>query len=206
MQHVRSCEPCQRCSKAHSKVPMMERRVMAEPFEVMAIDLVGPLPKGKGGCEYLLTCICMASRWLEAIPLKSITARNIANCLVNIFSRTGIPLELISDQGTQFMGKVVTQLCQLLHITKIRTTPYHPEGNGVIERVHSTLGAMLTKAKSQGLDWVAQVPFALFALRSAPNRETGFSPYELVFGKQVRTPLDILHQLTPSSVLNWGHF
>ena len=67
-------------------------------------------------------------------------------------------------------------------------------GNGVVERMHSTLGAMLNKAANQGLDWVGQVPFALFALRSAPNRDSGFSPFELVYGRHVRTPLDILHQ------------
>ena len=60
--------------------------------------------------------------------------------------------------------------------------------------MHGTLGAMLTKASSVGLDWVGQVPFALFALRSAPNRDTHFSPFQLVYGHQVRTPLDILHQ------------
>ena len=89
---------------------------------------------------------------------------------------------------------MVSQLCKSLHIQKLKTTPYHPETNGIVERLHGTLGAMLTKATSQGLDWVGQIPFALFALRAAPNRETMFSPYELVFGRQVRTPLDIIHQ------------
>ena len=79
-------------------------------------------------------------------------------------------------------------------VDKIKTTPYHPETNGVVERFHGTLKPMLTKAASKKLDWVGQIPFALFALRAAPNRETGFSPYELVFGRQIRTPLDILHQ------------
>ena len=88
----------------------------------------------------------------------------------------------------------MTQLCKDLNIDKIKTTPYHPECNGIVERMHGTLGAMLTKASSVGLDWVAQIPFALFALRSAPNRDTHFSPFQLVYGHQVRTPLDILHQ------------
>ena len=176
------------------KVPLVERAVLTEPFEVMAVDLVGPLPVGKGGYRYLLTAICMASRWPEAIPLRKMTARAVAAGLVEIFSRTGIPLQLVSDQGTQFVGKVVKQLCESLHIDRIRTTPYHPEGNGVVERMHGTLGPMLTKASAEGLDWVGQVPFAMFALRSAPNRDSLYSPFELVYGRQVRTPLDILHQ------------
>ena len=72
--------------------------------------------------------------------------------------------------------------------------PYHPECNGVVERMHGTLGSMLTKASTLGLDWVGQLPFALFALRSAPNKDTLFSPFQLVYGHRVRTPLDILHQ------------
>ena len=192
--HVRSCDTCQKCNKTQKKVPMVARKVLTEPFESMGVDIVGPFPKGKGGCRFLLTGICLASKWPEAIPLKTITAKAVANGLMEMFSRTGIPLELLSDQGAQFIGKVVSQLCKSLRIEKIRTTPYHPETNGTVERLHSTLGAMLSKASSQNLDWVGQIPFALFALRAAPNRETGFSPFELAFGRRVRTPLDILHQ------------
>ena len=195
IKYCRSCPTCQRCGKAPArKVPMVERTVLSEPFEVMAFDIVGPMLKGRGGYRFLLTAICMASRWPEAIPLRSITAKAVALGMVEMFSRTGIPLQLVTDQGAQFVGSVVTQLCTNLHIEKIRTTPYHPEGNGVVERMHGTLGAMLTKAASEGLDWVGQVPFALFALRAAPNRDSLFSPFELVYGRNVRTPLDILHQ------------
>ena len=193
--HTRSCSVCQLCSKPKSrKAPMMERRVMTEPFEVMAFDLVGPLPKGKGGCMYILTAVCMGSRWPEAIPLKTITAKAVATGMVEIFARTGIPLQLLSDQGSQFLSSLVGHLCKDLGIDQVRTAPYHPETNGVVERMHGTLKPMLRKASQLGLDWVTQLPFALFALRSAPNRDSSFSPYQLVYGHRVRTPLDILHQ------------
>ena len=193
--HCRSCEVCQKCAKPKARrVPLMEREVLSEPFEVMAFDLVGPFPKGKGGYRFVLTAICMSSRWPEAIPLKSITARAVATGMTVIFSRTGIPLQLLTDQGSQFLGSLVTHLCHDLRIDKVRTAPYHPECNGVVERMHGTLGPMLTKASQMGLDWVGQLPFALFSLRSAPNRDSSFSPYQLVYGHRVRTPLDILHQ------------
>ena len=186
IQFCRSCPICQKCSKPKArKALMVERPVLSEPFEVLAVDIVGPMPKGRGGYRYLLTAICMATRWPEAIPLKSITAKAVAVGLFEIFSRTGIPLQILSDQDSQFVGAVMKNLCASLHI---ETTPYHPEGNGVVERMHSTLGAMLTKAAREGQDWVGQVPFALFALRAAPNRDTQFSPFELVFGRKVRTP------------------
>ena len=195
IRHCRSCAVCQKCSKPRARqVPMIERTVLSEPFESMAFDLVGPFPKGKGGFKYLLTCVCMASKWPEAIPVKCMTASAVATGMLEIFSRVGVPLRLLSDQGSQFVGKVITKLCASLHIEPIQATPYHPEGNGVVERMHGTLNAMLTKASRLGLDWVGQVPFALFALRSAPNRDTGFSPYDLVYGRHIRTPLDIVHQ------------
>ena len=193
--HTRSCEVCQKCMKKGARrVPLIEREVLSEPFEVMAFDLVGPFPKGVGGYRYVLTAICMGSKWPEAIPLKSMTARAVATGMVEIFARTGIPLQLLIDQGSQFLGSLVTHLCRDLGIDKVRTAPYHPECNGVVERMHGTLGPMLTKASQMGLDWVGQLPFALFALRSAPNRDSSFSPYQLVYGHRVRTPLDILHQ------------
>ena len=193
--YCRSCPSCQTCAKNPArKVPLMERKVMSEPFEVMGFDIVGPMPKGRGGCMYLLTAICTATRWPEAIPLRSISARSVAVGMLEIFSRTGIPLQLVTDQGTQFVGAVMKNLCSSLHIDKIKTTPYHPEGNGVVERMHGTLGAMLTKAAKAGQDWVGQIPFALFALRAAPNRDTQYSTFELVYGRRIRTPLDIVHQ------------
>ena len=87
----------------------------------------------------------MSSKWPEVIPLKSITAKAVAGGMIEIFARTGIPLQLLSDQGSQFVGSLVTHLCKSLHIDKVKTAPYHPECNGVVERMHGTLGAMLTK-------------------------------------------------------------
>ena len=195
VEYCKTCPSCQVCTKrASRKAPMMERRVLSEPFEVMGFDIGGPFPLGKGGYRYLLTAICMATRWPEAIPMKSVTARAVAGAMLEVFSRTGIPLQLVTDQGAQFVGSLMKRLCGNLHIERIQTTPYHPEGNGVVERMHGTLGAMLTKAAKVGQDWVEQIPFALFALRAAPNRDLGFSPFELTYGRKVCTPLDIVHQ------------
>ena len=195
IKHTRSCEVCQKGAKGKGRrVPLMEREVLSEPFEVLAFDIVGPFPKAKNGYRFLLTAVCMGSKWPEAIPLKAETARAVANGMIEIFARTGVPLKLLTDQGAQFLGSLVKHLCKDLRVDQVKTAPYHPECNGVVERMHGTLVPMLTKASQLGLDWVEQLPFALFALRSAPNRDTKFSPYQLVYGHRVRTPLDILHQ------------
>ncbi len=188
--YCKSCTKCQRTSKyMPPKAPTVERPMLSEPFESMAVDLVGPLPKGKGGARFILTTICLVTRWPEAIPLKSITAKSVAEGLWQVFCRTGIPETIMSDQGTQFCSRLVRELCSLSGMQQFWTSPYHPQCNGTIERMHSTLKSILKKADDKKLGWVEQLPFALFTLRQMPNSESGLSPFDLVYGYRVRTPL-----------------
>jgi len=192
--HCRSCPKCQMNSRASPrKAPMQERDRAVVPFETVAIDLVGPFEKEKGGAKYLLTYMCIASKWPEAVPLKSMTARAVVEALVEIFSRNGIPYTLLTDQGAQLTGKVMSELCKIYGIKKIQTTPYHPQSNGVVERFHGTLVPMLRKASENKLEWTKQVPLALYAVRLAPHADTGISPFQYVHGQDMHSALDILH-------------
>ncbi len=194
IRYCRSCEKCQVRSKYRPRrAPVVERPILAEPFESVAIDLVGPLPKGKGGNRYILTYICLATRWPEAVPLRSITAKAVMDGLWSIFSRTSVPEKILTDQGSQFCGKVMTQLCEQLGIDKVRTSPYHPETNGAVERMHGTMKSVLGKSIDEGLDWVGQLCFVLFVLRQMPHADSGYSPFDMVYGFRVRTPLDALY-------------
>ncbi len=192
--YCRSCEKCQIRSKYKPRrAPAVERPILAEPFESVAIDLVGPLPKGKGGNRYILTYVCLATKWPEAVPLRSITAKAVVDGLWSIFSRTSIPERILTDQGSQFCGKVMCQLCEQLGIDKVRTSPYHPETNGAVERMHGTMKSILGKCIDDGLDWVEQVCFVLFVLRQMPHADSEYSPFDMVYGFRVRTPLDALY-------------
>ncbi len=137
--------------------------------------------------------MCLATKWPEAVSLRSITAKAMVKGLWSIFSRTSIPERILSDQGSQFCGKVVRQLCEMLGIQKVRTSPYHPESNGAVERMHGTFKAILGKCVSDRVDWVGQISFVLFVLRQMPHADSGFSPFDLVYGFHVRTPLDALY-------------
>ncbi len=128
----------------------MERPLLSEPFEAVAVDLVGPLPKGKGGNRFLLTCVCLATRWPEAVPLRGISAKAVAEGLWTIFSRTSVPEKMLSDQGDQFCGRVVTELSKMLGIERVRTSPYHPQTNGTVERFHGTLNLFWASAWMRG--------------------------------------------------------
>ena len=172
---------------------MGEMPVYRVPFEQVAIDIVGPFPRSHG-YRYLLTYICLASRYPEAIPLKHATASECAEVLLEIFSRNGVPMSLLSDQGTQFMSVLMKCLCKRLGIKQIRTTPYHTQSNGTVERMHGTLVPMLRKLADKDLDWDEQVKFALYAIRATSNKSTGFAPFEIIHGRVLRSPLEVVVQ------------
>ena len=94
------------------------------------------------------------------MSLRNVTARTVAREMMTIFSRTGIPKEILTDYGAQFMGSLVSRLRTGLGVNQMKTTPYRPESNGHIERMHKPLGSMLRKCASEGKDWVVQLPFA----------------------------------------------
>ena len=159
------------------------------------MDIVGRLPRSYRGNKYILVVCDYATRYPEAIPLKSIDAPHIAEELVTIFSRVGVPSEILTDQGSNFTSQLLTEVYRLSHIHPIRTTPYHPQTDGLVERCNQTLKSMLRKATmGQGKDWDKYIPYLLFAYREVPQVSTGFSPFELVYGSHVRGPLDVLKE------------
>ncbi len=168
---------------------------MSVPFESIAVDLVGPLPKARREVKYLFTYVCLATRWPEAVPMRTASATEAAQCFIDIIGRTGIPLKVLSDRGTIFLSKLMSGLCETLGIDQMASSPYRPHSNGVVERLHGTLKPMFAKAVESGIDWADFLPLALFAIRQIPNRDLGVSPHcLLVYGKEVVGPLDILYQ------------
>ena len=194
-QHVRACEQCQKADKSLPKPnTMQERQIVTKPCEDIAIDIVGPFPTAVGGYRFLLTCIDNATRWPEAVPLRSATARVIIASLTSMFTRYGFPSRLTSDNGSQFTGKVFTNWLKLKGIRHIRTTPYHPQGNSVIERLHRTLKAIIAKTIEAKGNWATVVPMALYFIRCTPSATTGISPFLATHGWEPATPLQVLYQ------------
>jgi len=139
---IKSCDACQRMDKAKPpKSPMQLREIVTTPFERVAIDLVGPFPTATGGFRFLLTCIDLATRWPEAIPLKTTTSRIIIN---HLFTRCGFPTAIVSDNGPRFVGKLFGRWLREKGIQHVRSSLYHPQGNGVVERLHRTLNGIIS--------------------------------------------------------------
>ena len=193
------CQSCVNCQKSgnrrNPKAPLIPLPVISEPFSRVAMDIVGPLPRSKAGYKYILVLCDYATRYPEAIPLRSIDAEHVADELIKLFARVGIPQEILTDQGSNFMSQLLTELYKLLHIHSIRTSPYHPQTDGLVERFNQTLKSMLRKVVTkEGKDWDKLLPYLLFAYREVPQASTGFSPFELLYGRAVRGPLDIIRE------------
>ena len=154
--------------------------------------LLDRYPAHREGTDLLSICD-YATRYPEAIALLSVDAPRVAK---DLFSHMGVLDEILTDQGTNFMSSLLEEVYYLLHIKRIRTTPYHPQTDGLVKRFNGTLKGMLQKFVSRNQkDWDQYLPYLLFAYREVPQETTGFSPFELLFGRRVRGPLDVLKEV-----------
>ena len=143
--------------------------------------------------RYILTMVDYATRYPEAIALPSIDTECVAEGLIEIFSRVGVPCEILSDRGSQFMSQVMQEVNRLLSVKHLVATPYHPQCNGLVEKFHFVLKSMLRKlCAERPKDWDRYLPAVLFAYREVPQASTGFSLFELLYGRTVRGPMNIL--------------
>lgn len=195
-QFCKSCISCQKSgNRKVPKAPLIPLLVISEPFTRIAMDIVGPLPRSSAGHKYILVMCDYATRYPEAVPLRSIDAEHVAEELIKLFARVGIPREILTDQGSNFMSQLLAEPYKLLHIHSIRTSPYHPQTDGLVERFNQTLKNMLRKVMAkEGKDWDKLLPYLLFAYREVPQASTGFSPFELLYGRAVRGPLDMIRE------------
>lgn len=117
-----------------SRVPLVSPPLIEESYKRITIDFVGSLPLSENTNRYILVCIDYATRYPEAISLKTQEAETVANALLNIFSIMGVPQDILSDQGTNCMSDLMTELCRFLKIQKLSSTPYHPMANGSVTK------------------------------------------------------------------------
>merc|ERR1711893_365423 len=199
-EYVRTCDICQRTTQKGrvTEVPLGKVPLIEEPFQRVAMDLVGPIyPASDRGKRFILTIIDYATRYPEAVALANIDTETVAEALMEVYSRVGIPSEVLTDMGTQFTSAVMREVNRLLTIIQLNTTPYNPRCNGMIERFNCSLKTMLKRmCAEQPRDWDRYLAPLLFAYREAPHESLGgFSPFELLYGRHFRGPMHVLKQL-----------
>ena len=157
-------------------------------FKSLAVDIVGPRASpSEAGHRYILTLVDYATRYPEAVTFKKITTEAVAEAVLNIYSRVGIPEEVLTDQGTWFKSECMQEVCRPLSIKGLTSTPYHPICKGLVERWNRTLKSMLKRlCQDQPKQWHRLINPVLFAYRKVTQELTGFNPFQLLYGCSVR--------------------
>lgn len=204
--YVKKCKKCQQNKIGRRiKMPLILTDVSKKPFDKVYVDIVGPLPISSNGNKYILSMLDDLTRFVEFVPLPNQLAETVARALYEeILCRYTIPKNIVTDNGTNFECSVFKALCRLLGVSKLRTTPYHPQGN-VVERQHSSLGNYLRNfVEGHPTDWDIFLRTAAHAYNNTPHSSTGFAPIELLFGFVSEIPTNLKRK--PEPVYTWDKY
>ena len=160
--------------------PKLQPIPVGGPFHTVGVDVL-QLPRSLEGNQYAIVFVDYLRKWPEVFAVPDQTADTIARLLVEeIVSRHGVPERLLSDRGPNFLSSLIEKVCQLLGTTKVNTSGYHPQCDGLVEKFNSTLINMLSKSVGKyGNDWDKRLPYVLFAYRVAVQDSTKSSRFYL---------------------------
>jgi len=191
---IAMCSFCNRRKPSpYSKVGQLHPLSCKEPFGMLGMDLMGPLPETSKGNRYAMVVTDYFTRWVEAFPLKDKTAITVASILYReIFARYGAPSSILTDQGKEFNNGLLSALCLSYGIKKLMATTKKSSTNGLVERFNRTLIGMLAiQANMNHATWDDHLQSCLYAYRASSQESTGKSPYELLFGTKMKVPVDV---------------
>ena len=192
--YVQSCSRCQqnKSPPKYNTAPLEPLRP-SRPNELITTDIMGKLPKSVSGSFYLLVVIDHFTKWVELFPMVNITAAEVAKKLMLVFYRHGIPDTILSDQGSNYQSSLLSEVYELLDVHKVRTSPYHPQCDGITERFNRTIQSMLTSFIDENqANWCSLLPSLAFAYNTAVHSSTKTTPFELMYGRKPKVPLDLI--------------
>ena len=199
------CKACAECASRKSPTKRrrapMQSELVGTPMQRVAMDILGPLPVTARENKYVLVIGDYFTKWVEAYPMPNMEAKTVAELFVHHFiSRFGVPDILHTDQGRNFESSLLKETCQLLGMQKTRTSPYHPQSDGFIERFNRTLLNLLSIAAAENeREWDLRLPLLMLAYRTSTQESTGCTPFYLMFGREARLPADVMFGLPPNS-------
>ncbi|XP_043953102.1 uncharacterized protein LOC122820018 [Gambusia affinis] len=202
---LKNCERCIRRKAQPEKAAPLVNIKTSRPLELVCMDFLSIEPD-RSNTKNILVITDHFTKYAVAVPTPNQRAKTVAKVLwENFLVHYGMPERLHSDQGTDFESHTIKELCQITGIKKIRTTPYHPRGNPV-ERFNRTLLNMLgTLQEEDKIHWKDFVKPLVHAYNCTRNDVTGYSPYELMFGRQPRLPVDLAFGLPVSEQPSTSH-
>ncbi|KAH9087047.1 hypothetical protein Ae201684P_000461 [Aphanomyces euteiches] len=196
-EYVSKCPDCNRAKggRPWKQGPMQRMPIysLRGPFGLVVVDALGPLPTTNRGHKYILVFADYFTRWVEAFPVPDLKTSTFARVFIDgVLCRFGIPDKLLTDRGSNFVSELATTMYTTLGIHKLASAPYHPQGQGLVERFNHTIVQMLKIfVNDHQTDWDTYLPRLLFAYRTAHHETLGDSPYFCLFGRDPTLPLDL---------------
>jgi hypothetical protein len=184
---VKCCTGCQQHHRNPSKAPLHPREWPSAPWKRIHIDFAGPFMD-----HMFLIAVDAHSKWPEVIPMTKTTATKTTQAFRTIFSRNGLPEQIVSDNGPQFVSEEFQQFTKLNGIIHIKSAPYHPATNGLAERFVQTFKQSMRVMKGESSDLHKKLANFLLVCRNTPHSITNETPANLLMGRQLRTRLDLI--------------
>lgn len=192
--YVKCCERCVygKSPEPEARAPL-ENIVTSEPLELVCVDFWSA-EDSKNKSVDILVVTDHFTKMAHAFPCPNQSAKSVAKQLWNnFFCIYGFPKRIHSDQGANFESMLISELLSVAGVEKSHTTPYHPMGNGVVERFNRTLGNMIRAlpiaAKRR---WPSLLKSLTFAYNCTIHETTGYAPFQLMFGRTPRLPVDVV--------------
>ncbi|CAK5046064.1 unnamed protein product [Meloidogyne enterolobii] len=194
--YVSACIKCQERKIMPSNIrkePIFPITVPKSPFERIHIDIMGPLPLTIEGYKYIFTVVDAFSKWLVAVPMENQTAITVAQAFSNNFiTKFGCPRSVVSDNGRQFISNIFQDLAKLYGFKHRKTTTYHPQSNGMAERLNRVIADMLFNyVNIKGDNWGHFLQSVVFAYNTSVQASTKQSPYFILFFRDPIMPIDL---------------
>ena len=195
----RWCKRCTECQKrnqpSHHTRGQMKSYIVGEPMERVSLDILGPVTRTYKGNKYVIVVTDYFTRYAEAYGVPDIEAQTVADKLLEEFiCRYGLPLQIHTDQGSQFTSDLFMQMCKKLNIDKTRNSPFHPQSSGLVERLNRTIEDMISKfVTKHQKDWDQYLPYLMMAYRSSVHETLGETPCFMMMGREVRLPVDLIY-------------
>ena len=190
---VKKCDKCQRNKDSRTKQLMKLTTTASYAFEKVFLDLVGPMLPDTAGNQYILTTQCDLTKYITATPIRDKSTDVVAKAFVDsVILNFGIPKQILTDRGTEFMSTLFVKICKLLEVEKLNSTAYHHQTIGALENSHKVLGNFLRiQTKNSYGNWSTWVPYYKFAYNTTVHSATGKTPHELVFGRICTLPSNL---------------
>jgi len=188
---IRKCRQCQlkKLTRIKTKQPMIITDTPSSAFDKVSLDIMGPLPTTSRGNSYILTMQDLLTKYSVAVPLQETTSLAIADAFTkNFICLYGAPKAILTDQGTNFLSSLIRNLTKKFNIKQYKTTAYHPQSNGSLERSHHVLTEYLKTQITRETEWDEHIPLAMFSYNTSVHESTKYSPFQLIFGRLPRTP------------------